>query len=69
MNMSGHTKVWISVAAVLVCAQAVGSLFLRESFALAALTDITQFTLLLAGSVALLLNALRPAVESGCSGH
>jgi signal transduction histidine kinase len=58
MNMSGHSKVWISTAAVLVCAQAVGSLFLHQSFGLAALTDITQFILLLAGTAALLLNAL-----------
>ncbi len=56
--MSGHAKLWISAAVVLVCAQAVGSLLLREGIALAALTDITQFTLLVAGTVALLLNAL-----------
>jgi len=58
MNMSGHTKVWISISAGLVCLQVVASLFLHESFALTALSDITQLVLLLAGTVALLLNAL-----------
>jgi signal transduction histidine kinase len=58
MNMSGQAKLWISTAAVLVCAQAGGSLFLRKGFALAALTDTTQFTLLVVGTLALLLNAL-----------
>jgi len=58
MNMSGHTKLWISIAAGLVCLQVVASLFLHESFALTALSDITQLVLLLAGTVVLLLNAL-----------
>jgi signal transduction histidine kinase len=58
MNMSGHTKLWISIAAGLVCLQLAASLFLRESFALTALSDITQLVLLLAGTVVLLLNAL-----------
>src|SRR5580658_11067748 len=58
MNMSGHTKVWISISAGLVCLQVVASLFLHESFALTALSDITQLVLLLAGTVALLLNVL-----------
>ncbi len=58
MNMSGHTKLWISIAAGLVCLQVVASLFLREGFPLTALSDITQLVLLLAGTVALLLNAL-----------
>ncbi len=56
--MSGHTKLWISIAAGLVCLQVVASLFLREGFPLTALSDITQLVLLLAGTVALLLNAL-----------
>lgn len=56
--MSGQAKLLISVAAVLVCAQAVASVFLHEGFALAALSDVTQFILLLAGTIALLLNAL-----------
>lgn len=58
MNMSGHTKLWISIAAGLVCLQLAASLFLRESVALTALSDITQLVLLLAGTVVLLLNAL-----------
>jgi signal transduction histidine kinase len=58
MNMSGRSKLWISAAAGLVCAQALASLFLHRSFALVALSDITQFILLLAGTIALLLNAL-----------
>ena len=58
MNMSGHTKAWISVAAGLVCVQAVASLFLRDGFTLTALSDITQFVLLLVGTAAVLLNAL-----------
>ncbi len=56
--MSGRSKLWISAATGLVCAQALASLFLRRSFALVALSDITQFILLLAGTIALLLNAL-----------
>jgi signal transduction histidine kinase len=58
MNMSGRSKLWISAAASLVCAQAMASLFLGQGFALAALSDIAQFVLLLAGTIALLLNAL-----------
>jgi signal transduction histidine kinase len=58
MNMSGHTKAWISVAAGLVCVQAAASLFLRDGFTLTALSDITQFVLLLVGTAAVLLNAL-----------
>jgi signal transduction histidine kinase len=58
MKMSGHAKLWISVAVALVCAQAVGSLFLHQGFALAALSDITQLTLLVVGTAALLLNAI-----------
>ena len=56
--MSGRSKLWISVAAALVLAQALASLFLHRSFALVALSDITQFILLFAGTIALLLNAL-----------
>jgi len=56
--MSRRSKLWISAAAGLVGAQALASLFLRQSFALVALSDIVQFVLLLAGTVALLLNAL-----------
>ena len=56
--MSGHTKLLLSTAAGLVCVQVVASLFLHAGFPLVALSDITQFTLLLAGTVALLLNAL-----------
>jgi len=56
--MSARSKLWISAAAGLVCAQAMASLFLRQGFALVAVSDITQFILLLAGTIALLLNAL-----------
>ena len=56
--MSGRSKLWISAAAGLVCLQAVASLFLHHGFALIALSDITQFILLLAGTISLLLNAL-----------
>jgi signal transduction histidine kinase len=56
MNMSGRSKLWISAAAGLLCAQAMVSLFLPKGFALAALSDIAQFTLLLAGTISLSLN-------------
>jgi signal transduction histidine kinase len=58
MNMSGRSKLLISVAVGLVCVQALASLFLHEGFALTALSDITQFILLLAGTTALLLNVV-----------
>jgi len=58
MNISGRSKLWISTAAGLVCAQAVASLFLHRGFALTALSDIVQFILLLAGTIALLPNLL-----------
>jgi signal transduction histidine kinase len=58
MNISGRSKLWISTAAGLVCAQAVASLFLHRGFALIALSDIVQFTLLLAGTISLLPNVL-----------
>src|SRR5580704_59201 len=57
MNMSGRSNL-ISAAVGLVCVQALASLFLHQGFALAALSDITQFILLLAGTIALLLNVL-----------
>src|SRR5580704_3961839 len=58
MNMSGRSKLWISTAVGLVCVQTLASLFLHKGFALTALSDITQFILLLAGTTALLLNVL-----------
>jgi signal transduction histidine kinase len=58
MNMSGHAKVLIPVAAGLLCVQVAASLRLPKGFALTALSDSTQFILLLAGTVALLLNVL-----------
>jgi signal transduction histidine kinase len=56
--MSRRSKLWIAAAAALVCAQALASLFLRQGFALVALSDIAQFILLLAGTIALLPNIL-----------
>jgi signal transduction histidine kinase len=56
MGMSGRSKLWIVAAAGLVCAQALASLWLRQGFALTALSDVVQFSLLLAGTVSLLLN-------------
>ena len=56
--MSGHAKVLIPVAAGLLCVQVAASLFLDKGFALTAVSDTTQFILLLAGTVALLLNVL-----------
>ncbi len=56
--MSGRSKLWISAAAGLVCAQAMASLFLRQGFALVALSDSTQLLLLLAGTISLLPNVL-----------
>src|SRR5580704_11210761 len=58
MSMSRRSKLWITAAASLVCAQALASLFLRQSFALVALSDITQFILLLAAAISLLPNVL-----------
>ena len=58
MNMSERSKLWIAVAAGLLCAQAMASLFLRHGFALVALSDIVQFVLLLAGAMSLLPNVL-----------
>jgi len=56
--MSGLSKLWIGSAVGLVCAQAMASLMVRRGFALVALSDITQFILLLAGTIALLPNVL-----------
>lgn len=56
MNMYGRSKLWIAVAAGLLCSQAMASLFLHRGFALTALSDIVQFVLLLAGTIALLPN-------------
>jgi signal transduction histidine kinase len=58
MNMSRPLKLWIAAVAGLVCAQALASLFLRQSFALVALSDITQFVLLFAGTISLLPSVL-----------
>ena len=52
--MSGRSKLWIALAASLVCAQAAASLFLHEGFALTALSDSVQLALLLAGTISLL---------------
>jgi signal transduction histidine kinase len=56
--MSRRSKLWITAAASLVCAQALASLFLRQGFALVALSDIAQFILLLAATISLLPNVL-----------
>src|ERR1700680_2130577 len=60
MKMSVRSRLWISALAALVCAQAMASLFLRQGFALVALSDIAQFILLLAGTISLLPNVLAP---------
>ncbi|MEP6645365.1 MAG: histidine kinase dimerization/phospho-acceptor domain-containing protein, partial [Acidobacteriaceae bacterium] len=54
--MSGRSKLWTLLAASLVVAQAVASLFLREGFALAACSDLVQWILLLSGAIALATN-------------
>lgn len=56
--MSGRSKSWIAAAAGLLCVQVVASIFLRPGFALAALSDIAQLTLILSGTLVLLPNAL-----------
>lgn len=56
--MSRPAKIWLVAACGLVLAQVVGSLFLRQNFALIALSDIIQSVLLLSGTLALLPNAL-----------
>jgi signal transduction histidine kinase len=58
MNMSKRSQLWILALVGLVCAQAMASLLLRQGFALVALSDITQFILLFAGTISLLPNAL-----------
>lgn len=56
--MSRRYKLWIFTASGLLCAQAAASLILPPSFALIALTDLTQLLLLLSGTAALLLAVL-----------
>jgi signal transduction histidine kinase len=56
--MSGRSKLWVSIAIALVCAQAVASLFLRPSFSLIAFSDLAQLLLLFSGTVVLLPNVL-----------
>ncbi len=56
--MSRPSKLWISAAAFLVCAQAVASLFLHPSFTLIALSDIVQLVLLFSGAISLLPTVL-----------
>src|ERR1700680_4583679 len=58
MNMSKRSQLWILALAGLVCAQAIASLFPRQGFALVALSDITQFILLFAGTISMLPNVL-----------
>ena len=58
MKISGRSKLWISIAAGLVCVQVVASLCLHRGFALIALSDIVALILLLAGTIALLPNLL-----------
>src|SRR5579859_703191 len=58
MSMSGRSKLWVSIAIALVCAQAVASLFLRPSFSLIAFSDLAQLLLLFSGTVVLLPNVL-----------
>ena len=53
-----YSKLWIVAAAALVCGQAVASLTLHHSFGLSAPSDLSQFVLLLSGTLALLLNAM-----------
>jgi signal transduction histidine kinase len=59
MNLSRLSRLWVFGVCALVGAQAVVSLTLHRSFALIALSDITQLILLLSGTAALLLNAFR----------
>ncbi|HUJ95347.1 MAG TPA: histidine kinase dimerization/phospho-acceptor domain-containing protein [Terriglobales bacterium] len=56
--MSWRAKIWLIAACALVLVQAAGSLFLRQSFALIALSDVIQSLLLLSGALALLPNVL-----------
>ncbi len=54
--MSWRAKIWLIAAGSLVVVQAGASLLLPQNFALIALSDITQFLLLLSGTLALLPN-------------
>jgi signal transduction histidine kinase len=56
--VSDRSKTWIVAASALVFAQAGASLILRPSFALIALSDITQCILLLSGTLSFLPNVL-----------
>jgi signal transduction histidine kinase len=56
--MSRRSKIWMLGVSALVVIQAVTSLVLRSSFALIALSDITQGALLLSGTLAFLPNVL-----------
>src|SRR6202167_4857095 len=53
--MPRHYKLWIFTASALLCTQTAASLMLHPSFALVALTDLTQLLLLASGTMALLL--------------
>lgn len=56
--MSDRSKTWVVAAAVLVFAQAGASLILRPSFALTAVSDVTQCLLLLSGALSFLPNVV-----------
>jgi signal transduction histidine kinase len=56
--MSQRFRVWIWAALALVFAQAIASLLLPQNFRLIAWSDITQFLLLLSGTLALVPNIL-----------
>jgi signal transduction histidine kinase len=57
--MSFRSKLWITVATGLVATQTAASLVLPAGFARFAVSDIVQCALLLSGTLALLLNALK----------
>jgi signal transduction histidine kinase len=59
MNLSRLSRLWVFGVCALVGAQAVVSLTLQRSFALIALSDLTQLILLLSGTAALLVNVLK----------
>jgi signal transduction histidine kinase len=52
--ISRRSKLWISIVAALVCAQATGSLILHQGFGLTALSDVVQLLLLLSATISLL---------------
>ena len=65
MSRMGHatfmferSKLWIWAAVGLVLAQAMASVFLRQSFALIVISDVVQCLLLLAGTLSFLPNAI-----------